>query len=172
MSLGPYSNVPLQAFRNRCRAWSARWSVPGAEALQQSPYVTVQQCQLVASVTPLLSSSFDLIIRYSKLTHCLLSSVSCASPGPEMAPESGSAFACASPHAPARPAQEFGCPCLNGSPDATSIRVPTIAPLIQELALERETKCNKLVCESSPTTASILQTFGLCLNPPGNSRSY
>lgn len=115
--------------------------------LQQSPYVTVQQCQLVASVNPLLSTSFDLIIRYSKLTHCLLSSVSCASPGPEMAPESGSAFACASPHAPARPAQEFGCdsrqPGLNGSPDAASIRVPNIAPLIQELALGRETKCNK-----------------------------
>ena len=147
MSLGPCSNVPLQAFRNRCRAWSARWSVPGAEALQQSPYVTVQQCQLVASVTPLLWASFDLIMRYSKLTHCLLSFVSCASPGPEMAPESGSAFVCASPHAPARPAQEFGCdsrqPGLNGSPDATSIRVPNIPPLIQELALGRETKCNK-----------------------------
>ncbi len=56
-----------------------------------------------------------------------------ASP-PEMAPESGSAFACASPHAP-RPAQEFECdsqPGLNGSHDATSIRVPNIAPLIQE----------------------------------------
>ena len=68
-----------------------------------------------------------------------------ASPGPEMAPESGSAFACASPHAP-RPAQEFECdsqPGLNGSHDATSIRVPNIAPLIQEPFRGRGTKCNK-----------------------------